>query len=206
MRRNFVVPFGAVVCLVSAVACSSSSSKATGGGPPPSSDAGGSHDAVAPVDGEGPPDTGATSDGAMTGNACPLGTELATLPPCADPATMTLDVPKGCTPTVDGVYHEGEWGDAACLDVASDPVYVKYAGSTLYLAWPMTPTCGCPAQLAFNQDGSMTLDGHQIDLGIFDDPNGSSGDASEFTSAPGGWTEDSAVATGIVIANPPNMP
>jgi hypothetical protein len=117
-----------------------------------------------------------------------------------------VNVPAGCPPTVDGVYHAGEWGDAACFTVGNDPVYVKYADGTLYLAWPMTPTCGCPAEIAFNADGAMTLDGHQIDLGIFDDPGSATGDASEFTSQASGWTQAASIAQGIVIANPPNMP
>ena len=148
--------------------------------------------------------SGGTDGGAL--GACVTGSTLTTLPACSAPATTSLSVPAGCVPTIDGTYHSGEWQDAACISVASDPVYVKYSATTLYLAWPMTPTCGCPAQLAFNADGSMTLDGHQIDLGIFDDPGSATGDASEFTSQASGWTQDGAIASGIVIANPPNMP
>jgi hypothetical protein len=90
--------------------------------------------------------------------------------------------------------------------VGSDSVYVKYAASTLYLAWPMHPSCGCPAQVAFNTTAATTLDGHQFDLGIFDDPFNAMGDATEFTSQAGGWTQAPAIAAGIVIANPPNQP
>jgi hypothetical protein len=129
-----------------------------------------------------------------------------TLPACTATASTSVSVPSGCAPTVDGTYHAGEWGDAACLTVNSDPVYVKYAGNTLYFAWSMTPACGCGAQVAFNADGAMTLDGHQIDLAIFDDPFTATGDAAEFTSQGGAWTAASAIDPGIVIANPPNQP
>jgi hypothetical protein len=107
---------------------------------------------------------------------------------------------------VDGTYKSGEWGDAACLSVGSDPVYVKYAGSMLYLAWSMTPSCGCGAQVVFNTNGATNLDGHQIDLSIFDDPFTATGDSSEFTSQGGAWTALSSIMSGIVIANPPNQP
>ncbi len=144
------------------------------------------------------------STGATTGGPCALGSSLTTLPACSAAAGGTLVVPWGCAPTVDGAYATGEWADAACITVGNDPVYLKYSGTNLYLAWPMTPACGCPAQLAFNVDGSATLDGNQFDLGIFDDPGSASGDSSEFTSQGGAWTASAAVSTGIVIANPPN--
>jgi hypothetical protein len=85
-------------------------------------------------------------------------------------------------------------------------VYVKYSGTTLYLAWSMTPSCGCGAQVVFNTDGAMTLDGHQIDLSIFDDPFTATGDSSEATSQAGAWPALSTLMSGIVIANPPNQP
>ena len=129
-----------------------------------------------------------------------------TLPACTKPVTSSIEVPSGCAPTVDGVYHEGEWSDATCVLVGSDPVYLKFSGETLYLAWPMTPTCGCPAQLAFNTDAAQTLDGKQFDLGIFDDPGSATGDSSEYLSTGGAWVASSSVASGIVIANPPNSP
>jgi hypothetical protein len=147
---------------------------------------------------------GATSGGGGS-TTCTQGA-VVTLPACADPAATSIDVPAGCVPTVDGAYHQGEWDGAACITVGGDPVYVKFANDTLYLAWSMKPTCGCPAQLVFNTDGAQTLDGKQLDLGIFDDPFGAAGDASEFTSAAGGWVMSASVATGIVIANPPNAP
>jgi hypothetical protein len=118
-------------------------------------------------------------------------------------------VPKGCTPTVDGAYHDGEWGDAACVTLsgANDPVYVKYSGSTLYLAWPMTPACGCPAELVFSSDGSMMLDGQQLNLGIFDDPGTMVGDGIQSNSqSNGSWTMPGTVASGIAIANPLPLP
>lgn len=148
---------------------------------------------------------GAASSGAggSGSTVCTQGA-TATLPACAAPATTSLDVPSGCAPAVDGAYHEGEWSDAKCITVGTDPVYVKFSGEALYLAWPMTPTCGCPAQLAFNVDGAQTLDGKQFDLGIFDDPFGTMGDATESTSKAGGWTESASVDPGIVIADSPS--
>jgi hypothetical protein len=142
-----------------------------------------------------------------SGSACTSGSMLATLPACASPATSPIDVPAGCAPTVDGTYHAGEWGDAVCVSVGSDPVYLKYSGSTLYLAWAMTPTCGCGAQIAFNTDGATALDGSQFDLAIVDDPFGSMGDAEEAVSTTTGtWGSAQAVPSGIEIANPPNQP
>jgi hypothetical protein len=152
----------------------------------------------------GPPGSDLSQPGSM---ACTAGSALTTLPACSSAVASAVSVPSGCAPTVDGTYHSGEWSDAACITVGSDPVYIKYSGATLYLAWPMTPTCGCPAQLAFNMDSAMTLDGHQIDLSIFDDPSSATGDSGEFTSqAGGGWMQDTAVASGITIANPPGAP
>ncbi|MHB8421071.1 MAG: DOMON domain-containing protein [Myxococcales bacterium] len=146
--------------------------------------------------------SGSTSSGG-SGGACAQGTSLATLPACTASASTTVTVPAGCVPTVDGSYHEGEWGDAACVTVGTDPVYLKYASETLYLAWPMTPACGCPAQLAFNVDGAQSLDGHQFALGIFDDPAGTNGsDSFESASQAGGWNQSSSVAAGIAIGNP----
>jgi hypothetical protein len=132
-----------------------------------------------------------------------------TLPACSAAASSSISVPSGCAPTIDGAYHAGEWGDAACVTLSgsSDPIYVKYSGSTLYLAWPMTPACGCPAVLVFNSDGSMTLDGHQLSLGIFDDPGSTTGDAFQTASQVGTWaTMGGSVATGISIANPQPLP
>jgi hypothetical protein len=128
--------------------------------------------------------TGATGAGGGSGGTCTMGA-VVKLPPCTKPATTSVDVPRGCAPTVDGAYHDGEWSDATCITLGSDPIYLKYSGDTLYLAWPMTPSCGCPAQLAFNEDGAPTLDGMQFDLGIFDDPFTTTGDANEFVSTSG---------------------
>ncbi len=183
----------------------SGSSSGGGSGSSSGSSGGGSGSSSGSSSGGGSGSSSGGTDGGSQG-ACTSGAALTTLPACTAGASTSLSVPAGCAPTVDGSYHTGEWGDAACISVASDPVYVKYSGTTLYLAWPMTPTCGCPAQLAFNADGSMTLDGHQIDLGIFDDPGSATGDANEYTSQAGGWMADSAIASGIAIANPPNMP
>jgi hypothetical protein len=186
----------------------SSSGSSSGGGSGGSSSGGSSGGSGGSSSGGSSGSSSGSSSGgtASDGGACGTGTALTTLPPCTAAAASSINVPAGCAPTVDGTYSSGEWSDAACFSVNSDPVYVKYAAGTLYLAWPMTPTCGCPAQLAFNTDGSMTLDGHQIDLGIFDDPGSATGDASEFSSAAGGWGSAATVAAGIVIANPPNMP
>jgi hypothetical protein len=159
--------------------------------------------------------TGAGGNGGSSGQAgggghaspCTLGATTTTLPACAAPGATSINVPSGCAPTVDGTYQSGEWGDAACITVGQDPVYVKYAGSVVYLAWPMKPTCGCPAHLAFNANGATSLDGHQFDLGIFDDPFTATGDANEFMSTTGSWnTTARPVAAGITIANPPMTP
>jgi hypothetical protein len=104
------------------------------------------------------------------------------------------------------IYHAGEWSDAACFTVGTDPVYVKYAGTTLYLAWPMKPTCGCGAHLAFNKTAAVTLDGNQIDLSIVDDPFTTTGDATELVPQHGTWMQASAIDPGIVIANPAMQP
>jgi hypothetical protein len=129
------------------------------------------------------------------------------LPACTESNTTSVNVPAGCAPTVDGTYHAGEWSDATCVSVGADPVYLKYAGDTVYIAWSMTPTCGCAAALAFNTDGSQTLDGSQFALSLLDDPFGAAGDAAEFVSTNGGWPgTPGVVANGIVIANPPNQP
>jgi hypothetical protein len=66
----------------------------------------------------------------------------------------------------------------------------------------MTPTCGCAAQLAFNRTAAVSLDGNQLDLGIFDDPFSTGGDANEFVSQAGGWMQSFAIDPGIVVANP----
>lgn len=83
-----------------------------------------------------------------------------------------------------------------------DPVYLKYSGTTLYVAWSMIPTCGCPGNLVFNEDTATTLDGHQLELSIFDDPAANGGDSVESTSQGGAWTALNAIAPGIVIGNP----
>jgi hypothetical protein len=140
----------------------------------------------------------------VVGACSGAGAALTALPACTAAAGTSINVPSGCTPTVDGVYHSAEWTDAACVTVgtAGDPIYVKYAGTTLYLAWSMTPVCGCAADLVFNQDTATTLDGHQISLGIFDDPAANGGDSFESTSQGGMWTALQAIASGIVIGNP----
>jgi len=207
----------------SSVACGSSSSGGSAGGGDSgaegsgsSSSGGGSGGGSGSSSGGGSGSSSGSSSGGSSGSssggtqsdggACAAGSALTTLPACTAAAGTSVSVPSGCEPTVDGAYHSGEWNDAACFSIGNDPVYVKYAEGTLYLAWPMTPTCGCPAELAFNSNGATTLDGHQIDLGIFDDPGSATGDASEFTSQAGGWMMASAIGQGIVIANPPNMP
>jgi hypothetical protein len=183
--------FLAFVCLVSA--CGSSNPGSANGGSSGSNGGGGGT-------------SGGQAGGGSHQGPCSMGATLTTLPACTALAATSINLPSGCAPTVDGTYQSGEWGDAACITVGQDPVYVKYAGSTLYLAWPMKPTCGCPAHLVFNTDGATTLDGHQIDLAIFDDPFGATGDANEFMSNAGGWTNGTPVAGGITISNPPKMP
>lgn len=156
-------------------------------GPGNGNDAGpGSHDA-------GPTNTG----------ACNAGAVLTKLPACTGAAASTANIAAGCTPTIDGAYHDGEWSDATCVTIGNDPVYVKYSGTTLYVAWSMTPVCGCPAQMAFNPEGTgATLDGKQFGLGIFDDPAANGGDSFDFTSQGGTWTTGTTVPAGIKIGNP----
>lgn len=136
------------------------------------------------------------------GTPCSLGSPVQMPPACANPPAMALTVPKGCTPKVDGTYDQGEWEDAACVSVGMDTVYVKYSGTSLYLAWPLSSAFGCPAQLAFNTDGSQTLDGNQLDLCIFDAPTNDMGDSGEFLSEGGVWNAQT-VATDILVAAPP---
>jgi hypothetical protein len=147
---------------------------------------------------------GGSQGGAGTsGGACAAsGPTLTSLPACPAAATTSVNVPSGCAPTVDGTYHAGEWSDAACFGIGTDPVYVKYSGTTLYLAWPMKPTCGCGAQLAFNKTAATSLDGNQFDLSIVDDPFSTTGDAAELTSQGGSWKQSPGIDPGIVIANP----
>ncbi len=202
--------FGALFHFVSAVylasACGSSSSGGGSGSSGATSSGATSSGATSGGSGSSGSSSGGQTEGGSPSGPCSVGATLTTLPACPAPAATSINVPSGCVPTVDGTYHSGEWGDAACITVGQDPVYVKYAGSTLYLAWSMKPTCGCPAQLAFNTDGATSLDSHQIDLAILDDPFGATGDATEFTSEGGAWTMSASVAAGIVIANPPNQP
>jgi hypothetical protein len=157
--------------------------------------------------GSGAGTTGGASAGTTggAGVSCTLGASIA-LPACSSSPNATLEVPAGCKPTVDGTYQAGEWTDAACVTIGSDPVYVKYSGSTVYFAWSMTPSCGCTAQMVFNPNGSTTLDGTQFDLGIFDDPFGSDGDANQIDSTNGDWGTPGSVSPGILIRNPPNGP
>jgi len=146
--------------------------------------------------------TGATTTSTASGaGPCNAGA-VVSLPACTASASTSVAVPSGCTPTVDGSFHAGEWSDAACVTVGTDPVYVKVSGDNLYLAWAMTPTCGCPAQIAFNTDGASALDGKQIDLDIFDDPAANGGDAGESKSMTGSWAMPGSVASGIKIGNP----
>jgi len=199
MRRP--VP-GLAILVVLACSCSSSGSEPGAGGAGGGNGGNGGSKSSSGGAGMGG-SSGGTSGASNT--SCTEGSAT-TLPKCTTTLGASINVPAGCRPTVDGAYHAGEWGDAACLSAGNDPVYLKYAGDTLYLAWSMTPTCGCGAQLAFSKDSAQTLDGSQFDLALLDDPFGSSGDASELISKSGGWGSQGAVASGIVIANPPNQP
>ncbi len=174
------------------VACGSSTSTTASGGASSTTTGAGTTSATGA--------TTTTSTGSSAG-PCTEGA-VATLPACTSAASTSVAVPSGCTPTIDGSFKTGEWSDAACVTVGSDPVYVKVSGSNLYLAWAMTPTCGCPAEIAFNTDGASSLDGKQIDLDIFDDPAANGGDSGEATSMSGAWGMVGSVASGIKIGNP----
>ncbi len=204
MQIDHFVRFATILSFASAASslgCSSSSAPAAVAG----NDAGpGSGNDAGPGSGN---DAGPGSPGSDAGPApagtCTAGAVLTTLPACAGAAASSVAITSGCAPTIDGVYHAGEWADATCVSVGTDPVYVKYSGTTLYLSWAMTPVCGCAAEIAFNPEGTgSTLDGKQFGLGIFDDPAANGGDSFDFTSSGGTWTTGTAVPAGIKIGNP----
>ena len=172
------------------VACGDSSSSGGGGGATSATGTGGAATTGSQT----------TSTGSGAG-PCTKGAAT-TLPACGSSPASSVAVPTGCAPTIDGEYDAGEWSDAACVTVGSDPVYVKVSGDNLYLAWAMTPTCGCPAEIVFNTDGSATLDGKQIALDIFDDPAKNGGDSGEAASKTGSWNTAGAVSSGVKIGNP----
>jgi len=138
--------------------------------------------------------------------ACTQGAKLASLPACTNGAANAIDVKLGCAPKVDGTYDQGEWADAACITVGNDPLYMKYSGSNLYLAWSVTPACGCAMPIAFNPKDTSAFDGSQFAIAAFDDPFNDNGDATAFTYANNAWQDSSTVPAGVVIANPPKNP
>jgi hypothetical protein len=188
MQIDHFVRLATILSLVSAASslgCSSSSGPGAVGG------------------NDGGPGSAGNDAGPPHAGACTPGAVLTTLPACAGGAASSAGISSGCAPTIDGVYHAGEWTDATCVTVGTDPVYVKYSGTTLYLSWAMTPVCGCAAEIAFNPEGTgATLDGKQFGLGIFDDPAANGGDSFDFTSQGGTWTTGTSVPAGIQIGNP----
>jgi hypothetical protein len=200
MKIDSFVRLAAALSLASSFGCSSSPAPVAAAGDDAGSGAGNDAGAGAGNDaGAG----GSDSGGGHPSGSCAAGAALTTLPACTAAASTSVSVSSGCAPTIDGVYHAGEWSDAACVTVGGDPVYLKYSGTTLYVSWAMTPVCGCPAELAFNPEGtSATLDGKQFGLGIFDDPAANGGDSFDFTSQGGSWTTGTTVPAGIQIGNP----
>lgn len=151
---------------------------------------------------------GATGTSTSTGSGGPAmlcaqtGKAILDIPACASPASKAITVPKGCEPAIDGVFHEGEWDDGACINVAVGDLVVtmKYANDALYLGMSGPPTCGCPMGFYFSPEN-----GKNFVIGLFDDPNGTNGDRTDFTLDATGLkpgTEDKE----IIIHGPGMMP
>ncbi len=186
-------------------ACGSSGGGGGGGGGDASAD-------FAMPGGGGTPDLamGGGGDAAPPANCGGGGAEITAVPPCANAGmATTVDVPRGCAPTVDGTLHASEWSDGACFVAGNGggalTIRMKYAGDALYLAASGDPTCGCGMPFHFDPDGGMTLEGDEFLVILADDPFGADGDRSDFVAQNGKFTMGSAPA-GIVTAGPPNMP
>lgn len=116
----------------------------------------------------------------------------------------SLDVKKGCTPTVDGVLHADEWMDAQCINTGDLDIYMKYDATTLYVAASGMPTCGCPMGFYFDPDKQgMAMD--EFLVALFDDPFNKDGDRTDFRLVNGKWIMGAA-PMGIVTACPGKQP
>jgi hypothetical protein len=114
--------------------------------------------------------------------ACATGTKITSLPSCNTPDSLTIEVPKGCTPSVDGTLHDTEWSDATCIRLPKDSlveqmdVYLKYSGDALYLASSTVPMLGMPYPTQFDPNGQAVLDGDEFIVNVYDDPFQTDGD------------------------------
>lgn len=145
-------------------------------------------------------------------DACVVKTaEITALPPCATKSSMTtVDVKRGCTPTIDGALHAEEWQDAVCfssvfMDGSVDEVfYMKYAGDKLYFAssGPVQP--GGIMHYVFDPTASDGFNDQQFGAGLFDNPFGDGGDGGTYGLS-GGKIKGPG-PSGIEIHNPPNQP
>jgi hypothetical protein len=118
-----------------------------------------------------------------------------------------VDVPAGCTPTIDGSLHQEEWSDAACFTVASGDmvVRIKYSGDSVYMATSGSPTCGCGMPFEFDPDGTGAANGNEFAISVFDDPFGTDGDRSNYVLQNGAFVVGT-VPTGVVVMCPGNQP
>jgi hypothetical protein len=150
---------------------------------------------------------GSFHDAPVSQGACSGTSTITRLPACGAAATSSVNVPAGCTPTVDGTLHQEEWTDATCFTLGSsgDTVYAKYAGGSLYLAFSATPACGCGMSFVFDPSGGSTLDGDEFALALFDDPFNTNGDRGDFVVSGGAWVSGHAPA-GIDARCPGSQP
>jgi hypothetical protein len=148
-----------------------------------------------------PPDASVAQGPCSTGGAA-----ITSLPACTGPgSTSAVDVPAGCTPTVDGTLHLEEWNDAACFTVSGGDmvVRIKYSGDSVYMATSGLPTCGCPMPFEFDPDGSGAANDNEFDVSVFDDPFGTDGDRGNWILQNGAFVQ-STVPAGILVMCPPN--
>jgi hypothetical protein len=149
--------------------------------------------------------TSAGTGGAAPG-ACPgTGAEITTLPACTSNTTSTVNVVRGCEPTIDGTLHADEWADGTCFTAGDMTVVAKYAGDALYLAASGMPSCGCPMRFYFDPDGSSAAPNDEFAIGVFDDPFNKDGDRADFVYQGGKYVQGTAPA-GIVTACPGMQP
>jgi len=140
--------------------------------------------------------------------ACPpgsLGTEIVSLPPCAL-GDGPIDVPRGCTPVVDGTLHAEEWGDAACMRLSGDiSVEIKHDAAAVYLAVAGPPTCDCAMPFYFDPDGQPVLDGDEYAVSVYDEPLKRDGDRADYVFRNGALVAGAA-PDGIVTRCPGSQP
>jgi hypothetical protein len=199
MRAVSTCMLGATLAVV---ACSGGKGATTGTGAASTS----SHAATSGTGGGASSASASSGAGGSMGPAmCAAGgPETPNLPMCTTADTNVVTVPRGCTPTVDGVLHAAEWMDGACFNVTGTGgmvVVVKYSGDSLYMATSGPPTCGCPMQFYFEP-----LGGQNFGVQVFDDPFGKDGDRSDFTLTSTGLMLASMPDPSILTACPGNMP